>query len=431
MLPIEELCVKLEKYFNEHSVIFIYGRGDNSKKLMRYIAERGLLSKVKGFCVSDHPYSSWNEMDNQIFQTYDAFKVMPSLPDGAGVVLAVDEKHQREIMETFPDYTDWLRISDNEWKNTYFSGSLAYTMNRQFKMVEIPLSTDFADMSWFVQFFRHHFPESKSKINFYGTRGTRDSIKEETDAYKVFVSMEALSEMHDNPWQCAHRKQYPEFHDHCLDDADLSIGFEYVQAENYLRIPCWVFMYMSPFWGEKEIAQWIEKINKSHYKKSRECALIASHDMWGTRSMIVNKTERFMDITFAGRWRNNTSELWNKFNNDKVKFLKKFKFNICAENFNNDDCCSEKIFDAFLADTVPLYYGSNNKPEPNVINPDRVIFFHPTEDDRPAMKLLQDLIKDENLYYEFAAQDKFMPNAAEYIYEMYYCKLRDKLKLLA
>ena len=46
---------------------------------------------------------------------------------------------------------------------------------------------------------------------------------------------------------------------------------------------------------------------------------------------------------------------------DKIATISKYKFVICFENANNvEDYISEKIFDCFLASTVPIYLGAPN-----------------------------------------------------------------------
>jgi alpha(1,3/1,4) fucosyltransferase len=49
---------------------------------------------------------------------------------------------------------------------------------------------------------------------------------------------------------------------------------------------------------------------------------------------------------------------------DKLKIMSKYKFSICFENTCLiEDYISEKIFDSFLAGTIPIYYGAKNIKE--------------------------------------------------------------------
>ena len=54
-----------------------------------------------------------------------------------------------------------------------------------------------------------------------------------------------------------------------------------------------------------------------------------------------------------------------KFNNnvggsvtDKIEFIKNYKFNLAFENMNVDGYVTEKIMEAFVAQTIPIYWGS-------------------------------------------------------------------------
>ena len=177
-------------------------------------------------------------------------------------------------------------------------------------------------------------------------------------------------------------------------------------------------------------------------------ALIASHDQWGTRDLVANDINKFVDISYPGQWRNNTSEMHTKFHNDKFAYLNQFKFNICSENLLVDAYVTEKIFDAFHCDSVPLYAGGGNYLEPKVINPKAVIrwdadkkfgcnpdllfkanlgrYVHypiswVVNDDRnsDSIELFKNLLTDKKTYDEFKDQDKILPSGAKFIMKIF------------
>ena len=51
-------------------------------------------------------------------------------------------------------------------------------------------------------------------------------------------------------------------------------------------------------------------------------------------------------------------------NTSKIQFLSNYKFNIAFENSSNDGYITEKLMDAYLANTVPIYYGSEGNVAP-------------------------------------------------------------------
>lgn len=135
------------------------------------------------------------------------------------------------------------------------------------------------------------------------------------------------------------------------------------------------YYFFKPDSNYNDIKEQVEVINKSKcYVNARNAVVIASHDDFGLRNKICCDVEKIIPITYAGKWKNTTNELWEKYKNDKELYLKNFKFNICAENMNAPYYVTEKLFDAFKSGIIPIYHGANNNPEPNIINKNRIIF---------------------------------------------------------
>ena len=97
--------------------------------------------------------------------------------------------------------------------------------------------------------------------------------------------------------------------------------------------------------------------------------------------------------------------------------MRTFKFNICAENNNTEYYVTEKIFDAFKADCIPLYYGALNNPEPGLINHDAVIFWNKEGSNEENKKKILKLKNDENYYREFISQPRLLPAMEDYVIE--------------
>lgn len=83
--------------------------------------------------------------------------------------------------------------------------------------------------------------------------------------------------------------------------------------------------------------------------------------------------------------------------------------------------------EAFQAGTVPIYFGCNNNPEPNVINSKTIVFIKQAEIPENQLKLISELNSSKDSYMEFATQPCLLPGAENVIWE-YYEQLEDKLK---
>ena len=82
---------------------------------------------------------------------------------------------------------------------------------------------------------------------------------------------------------------------------------------------------------------------------------------------------------------------------------------------------TEKIFDAFSAGSIPIYYGSNNEPEPGIINQNAVLFWDVKhrKNNEEVREKIQELNSNSKLYAEFIEQEKLTDYAVDYVYDTF------------
>ncbi len=308
-------------------------------------------------------------------------------------------------MKSFLHFLPLNKIFRNPKKIEHTSDNLYYEYNQCIRI------GSGLDDQWFVRFLRHHFPGNKTIINFYGTLGEPFYIRNPFPGKKVFYTPEDV----EHP----RTRDNLLYGDYCLDYVDLAMGFGEVDHTKYLRFPYWILTTFSPDSDEESIRRRIESINNTRYTKTQDCVLINGHDTHGTREMIYNGVKDILDVKFAGHWRNNTDELWTKYKDNKELYMRNFKFNICAENDNTKNYVTEKLFDAFISDCIPLYYGSYNDPEPGLINRDAVIFWKKENNNEENRVKVLKLKNNEKFYQEFISQPKLLPAMEEYVIDRY------------
>ncbi len=278
---------------------------------------------------------------------------------------------------------------------------------------------DDLEQQWFVRFLRHHFPENKTVVNFFGPLRTPFLIKRKFEGKKVFFTAEDVEHTGTQLWFY--------YGDYCLNYVNLAMGFGEQKSEKYLRFPYWILTTFSPEDDENRIRNRIRRINETRYAKSNECVLINKHDPAGTRELVYNGVKDILDVKLAGKWKNNTRELWDEYDNDKERYMRTFKFNICAENDNTKYYVTEKIFDAFIADCIPLYYGALNDPEPGLINREAVIFWNKEGSNAENREKILKLKNNEVFYKEFMSQTKLLPATEDYVVDRF-SKLKEQFE---
>lgn len=287
---------------------------------------------------------------------------------------------------------------------------------------------------WFVRFIYHHFPNIEKEIRFYSVFGPGRRLKDNFKGVKIFYSGENLEphneyegllkrESVETYWK--YRVHY--YGDYALKNVHLSLGMgRDVDSSKYLRFPEWIPFTFKPESSYKDIRDRINEINKARpVDNARGAVLLASHDDYGTRERICRDVEKIFPITYAGTWRNNSTDLWDKYADDKQLYLKNFRFNICPENVDANGYCTEKIFDAFSAGTIPIYHGDMNNPENGLINRDAVIFWDYKGNNEEQMQLVRRLSTDDGYYDKFMQQTKIYSTAVDYVWnEMQELKMR-------
>lgn len=86
------------------------------------------------------------------------------------------------------------------------------------------------------------------------------------------------------------------------------------------------------------------------------CSFVVSngHCCDPIRTEFFEKLSKYKKVSSGGKYANNIGGPVD----DKFEFLRKFKFNIAFENSMVDGYTTEKIVDAFLCRTVPIYWGN-------------------------------------------------------------------------
>ena len=272
-----------------------------------------------------------------------------------------------------------------------------------------PLAMQPDRYNWFGDFVVNNVDPNKS-FNFFSTHGDPRFVKMAQLERKIFYVAEDVLNW---PW-------YEGYEDYCLPYVDLGLGFNSLNEKNYIRFPYWLICFFEPKLDMKLIRERIDEINSARSTKKYECVLINRHDMMNTRTPIYDSLKDILDIKCAGKWNNNTDELKTVYNDDKMRYVHEFIFNICPENVNRYGYVTEKIFEAFSTGSIPIYYGSDNNPEKGLINKKAVLFWEMGKDNKELKKEIIKLKTNEKYYDKFIKQEKlFTKNTAEYVYSTF------------
>jgi hypothetical protein len=131
--------------------------------------------------------------------------------------------------------------------------------------------------------------------------------------------------------------------------ADYALGFDRLSfGDRYFRFPIYCHD------RHRELRELDQDSRKVESARKEFCNYIYSNPGPDpTRTLFFEKLSLKKAVVSAGKHLNNTGFLVR----DKTAFQRKFKFTIAFENSSTSGYTTEKILDAFIAGTVPIYWG--------------------------------------------------------------------------
>jgi len=286
-------------------------------------------------------------------------------------------------------------------------------------------SRPFAQDRWLIDFIECRGlldNRPKVRIALYSVFGPAWMTLFDRADMRVFVERENL-----------HKPHFTGFLHRFLDDEkfQLSLGFDDIEHPNYLRFPFWLMWTLFPPTVDYEMVK--RHVNRANHftiipDGKSYCAYVCSHDDLN-RKRIFEEFNAIEKISCPGRLFHNDDTLKQHFNDDKIAYLGNFKFNLTPENSDSEGYVTEKLFEAISAGTIPIYNGSLNNPEPDILNQNAIIFIKLGEDNSQVVNFVRELHVNNSLYSEFANQPRYNKNAAECIW-CYYETLESKLRTI-
>jgi len=197
---------------------------------------------------------------------------------------------------------------------------------------------------------------------------------------------------------------YPDF-----NFADYSISYYDLGFYRNLRYPHWAlrdFERRNNFYEDYEFQfqNQIEFTDDLFDNRSNEIPMaIRNHYRNGTE--IIEELFKKFKINSCGNWLNNVPKIDDKIES-KIKYFNKFKFSLAFENSVDDGYVTEKLYESFVANTIPIYFGTdaakkdfNPKAYINVLDYDSV-------DD--LTKAINEVMYDKERYKEMITQKRII-----------------------
>jgi len=212
-------------------------------------------------------------------------------------------------------------------------------------------------------------------IVFFNHRKRRTPVFERTNAIKVFITGELQG-----------KKHHPNDFSFSFDDTDDTNFY----LPGFVRDKTWFDFLETPIDNipKQKFCHFIY-FNDKAKERIEFCKALMQYKRVDCPSRVLNNMPNF---TRGGR----QAQQWRQ---EKIDFIKRYKFAIAYENVPAPNYITEKMFHAYLVGNVPIYWGASNVTD--FFNPNSFINARDFTSNSDLVKYIQKVDNDPELYEQY------------------------------
>jgi hypothetical protein len=210
-------------------------------------------------------------------------------------------------------------------------------------------------------------------------------------------------------------------------DIVISTHLKYPNLDKIIYYP-YIFYHINSFKRIEYI------LNRNLYfnfqNKKKFCLFVASNEKAWQRIDFFKRLSKYKKVDSAGRILTNCERIIHPHWSDEfLSIIREYKFIICFENSDTEGYGTEKISNAYLGDTIPIYWG--NKKFYEFLNKKSMVLLeeYNEENINKAIEEIKKLDNDDDLYLQKIKEPLFKNNKIpeEFNIENIQCKIFEKI----
>jgi hypothetical protein len=189
-----------------------------------------------------------------------------------------------------------------------------------------------------------------------------------------------------------------------------AITFDHIDDDRHYRLPLYVIYDYDNKHRNLPHAEIFnrspEDLNKKY--KDKFCSFVVKNGACEKRNYYFHKLSEYKTVDSAGPLFNNVGHILPRGENSvaaKLDFLKDYKFNLCFENSSYPGYATEKLYEAYCAGTIPIYWGSSTIACD--FNEKAFLNWHDYQDDEMFLQVIQKFDQSPEMYEEMYLQPLF------------------------
>ena len=181
---------------------------------------------------------------------------------------------------------------------------------------------------------------------------------------------------------------------------DFAISFDHPTSDRMFRLPLYLI-----YEFDHKICRNKEMRKGDDYNNKKFCSFVVKNPGCKYRNDYFEILSRYKKVDSAGPLFNNMDGWRPDSVIEKVKFMSNYRFNLCFENSSYPGYCTEKLFEALCAKTVPIYWGSSTAGLD--FNPAAFLNRYDFANDQDFVNFIIEVDNNEHLYNHYYLQPMF------------------------
>jgi hypothetical protein len=187
-----------------------------------------------------------------------------------------------------------------------------------------------------------------------------------------------------------------------------AISFDHIENEKMYRLPLYVVYDLDNLFNKIPNFSTHKRRVEDIVSKTDFCSFVVRNPNCERRNIFFHKLSRYKKVDAGGPLFNNIGYVLphgEECMRSKLAWLPKYKFNICFENSSYPGYVTEKLYEAYIGNTIPIYWGSSTIEVD--FNPKAFLNWFDYGSDDALIEAVIELDNNEDKYLEMYMQPLF------------------------